>query len=146
MRYLVCWFLAPADDAAAIRSTVTTQARKREEWPHLVLPGVDGPDVNKLEKLARPKRPKGSSRIGGELLDRGKASDIPFTVVSRVAPEFLQALAALGDAAAGELGRGWAAAVDGVAEDAAAGLVGQMAEFARRAAAAGLPVLELDIM
>jgi hypothetical protein len=146
MRYLVCWFLAPAGDAPAIRSTVTTQARKREEWPHLVLPGVDGPDVNRLEKLARPKRPKGSSRIGGELLDRGKTSDTPFTAVSRVAPEFLQALSILDGAAAGELGRGWAATVDGVDEDAAARLVGQMSEFARRAAAAGLPVLELDVM
>jgi hypothetical protein len=146
MRYLVCWFLAPAADAGAIRSTATTQARKRDEWLHLVLSGVDGPDVNKLEKLARPRRPKGSSKVGGELLDRGQMSDTPFTAVSRVAPEFVQALAALDGPAAGELGRAWAGAIDGVAEGAAAQLVARMGEFARQAAAAGLPVLELDVM
>ena len=146
MRYLVCWFLAPAGDAAAIRSTSTSESRSRDEWPHVVLPGVDGPDVNKLEKLARPKRPKGSSKIGGELLDRGKMTDTPFTAVSRVAPEFLQALAALDGPAAGELGRGLAAAIYGVTEDAATKLVGQMAAFARQATKAGLPVLELDVM
>jgi hypothetical protein len=146
MRYLVGWFLAPAEDAGAIRSTVTTEARKRDEWPHLLLPGVDGPDVNKLEKLARPRRPKGSSKVGGELLDRGKMSDTPFTAVSRVAPEFVQALAALDGPAAGELARGWAAVIDGVTEQAATQLVTRMGEFARQAAAAGLPVLELDVM
>jgi hypothetical protein len=146
MRYMVCWFLAPAGDAAAIRSTVTTEARRRDEWPHLVLAGVDGPDVNALEKLARPKRPKGSSKVGGELLDRGKMTDTPFTAVSRVAPEFVAALAALDGPAAGALGGGWAQAVDGVTEAAAADLVGRMAEFARRAAADGVPVLELDVM
>ena len=146
MRYLVCWFLAPPGDAAAIRSTVTTQARRRDEWPHLVLPGVDGPDVNKLERLARPKRPKGSSKVGGELLDRGKMTETPFTAVSRVAPEFVQALAALDGPAAGELGRGWAGAIDGVTEAAAADVVARSAEFARRAAADGRPILELDVM
>src|SRR5262245_52174763 len=70
MRFYVCWFLAEAEDAAAIRTVATSGERKKEEWPHLVLPGVDAPDINKLERLARPKRPKGSSKIGGAFLDR----------------------------------------------------------------------------
>src|SRR5438270_14041105 len=94
MRFYVCWFLAAAEDAAAVRSVAASGARQREEWPHLVLPGVDGPDLNKLERLARPKRAKGSSKIGGELLDRSKMSDTPFTAVSRVSPEFVEILAA----------------------------------------------------
>ena len=146
MRYLVCWFRAPVTDAAAIRTTVTTKARKREDWTHLVLPGVDGPDVNKVERLARPKRPKGSSKVGGELLDRGKMTDTPFTSVSRVAPEFLQALTALDEPATAELGRGWAGAIDGVEEEAATKLVASMADFARQAASADDPVLQLDVM
>jgi hypothetical protein len=146
MRYLVCWFQAPPEDAAAIRSTVMSKTHSRDEWPHLVVPGVDGPDLNNLEKLARPKRPTGSSRIGGKLLDRGKMTDTPFTAVSRVAPEFVAALAALDPPAVKELGRGWAAVIDGVSEEAAIELVNQMVVFARQAGEAGQSVLELDVM
>jgi hypothetical protein len=146
MRFHVCWFRAATEDAAAIRSVATSGAREREDWPHLVLPGVDGPDMNTLERLARPRRAKGSSKIGGELLDRSKMSDSPFTAVSQVAPEFVQVLAALDEAAAGALAREWAGAIDGLSEEAAGQLVRQMAEFARQAAKSGKPVLELDIM
>lgn len=146
MRTFVYWFQAAADDAAAIRSIATTGERKREEWPHVALPGVDGPDVNKLERLARPKRPKGSSKIGGALLDRSKLTATPFTCVSLVSPEFVQLLADLAEPAVGELARAWAAAIDGVTEDAALLLVHEMAEFARTAAKAGKPVLELVVM
>jgi hypothetical protein len=146
MRFYVCWFLAGAEDAAAIRSVATSGARKVEEWPHLILPVVDAPDVNKLERLARPKRPKGSSKIGGEFLDRSKMTDTPFTAVSRVAPEFVEVLAALDEPAAGELARAWAGALEGVSEETVIPLVSRMVEFARQAAQAGKPVLELDIM
>jgi hypothetical protein len=146
MRFYVCWFLAAVEDAAAIRSVATTGARKREEWPYLVLPGVDGPDMNKLDRLARPKRAKGETKIGGELLDRGKMSDTPFTAVSRVAPELVQILAALDQSAMSELARAWAGAVEGVTEEAAVDLIRQMMEFARQAVQAGKPVLELIIM
>lgn len=144
--YLVCWFLAPITDAAAIRSTITTEARKRDEWRHLVVRGVDGPDLNQLEKLLRPKRPKGSSRIGGELLERSKMFDTPFTAVSRVSPEFLQALTNLGNEAINDLGRRWAGVINDVTEEAAIRLVGQMVEFARQASQTDQSVLELDVM
>ena len=143
MGVYVWLFQAPVKDAAAIRSTVTTQERKREEWPHLVVPGVDGPEMNKLEKLARPKRPKGSSKLGGELLVRGKVTDTPFTAVSTMTPEFVAALAALDVPAAEAMGKAWAAQLDNVPEAHAVGLVNQMAEFARKATKAGSPVLEL---
>jgi hypothetical protein len=146
MRFYVCWFLAAAEDAGAIRSVATSGARKREEWPHLVLPGVDAPDMNQLEHLARPKRAKGSSKIGGELLDRGSLSDTPFSAVSRVSPEFVQMLAGLDEPGTAMLAQGWAAAVEGVTEEAMVQLVRQMAEFARQATQAEKPVLELDIM
>ncbi len=146
MRFYVCWFLAEAEDATAIRSIATSRARQLEEWPHLILPGVDGPEVNTLERLARPKRPKGSSGIGGELLARSKMSDTPFTAVSRVPPEFVQALAALDEPAAAALARAWAGAVEDVTEEAVVQLVQRMAEFARQAIQAGKPVLELDLM
>jgi hypothetical protein len=146
MGFFVCWFLAEADDAAAIRSIATSGERKREEWPHLVLPGVDGPDLNVLEKRARPKRAKSESRIGGKLLGRSKMTDTPFTAVSQVSPEFVQHLAALDAVALGELARSWARAVEGVAEEAAIKLVQEMAAFAQRAEQAGKPVLQLDLM
>jgi hypothetical protein len=99
--------------------------------------------MNKLEKLARPKRPKGSSRLGGELLDRGKVTDTPFTAVSTMTPEFVAALAALDAPAAETMGKAWAAQLDNVSEAHAVGLVNQMADFARKATKAGSPVLEL---
>lgn len=145
MSYLVCLFIAPESDAAAIRSTATSTARQRAEWPHLVVPGVDGPDMNKLEKLARSKRPKGSSRLGGKLLDKSKLTAEPFTAVSTVTPEFLHALLALDDAGLVALGTAWATAVD-IGEATAVQTVCHMADFARQAAAAGLPVLELVVM
>jgi hypothetical protein len=146
MRYLVCWFLAPREDAGAIRSIARSGASERERWPHLVVPGVDGPDMNKLERLARPKRPKGSSRIGGELLDRGKFTDTPFTAVSLVSPEFVQVLSALDGPAIEGLGRAWAGAIEGVTEEAATQLVFRLAEFARQAEQTGQLILELDVM
>jgi hypothetical protein len=146
MPFYVCWFQAPAAEAAAIRSVVTSGERKREEWPHLILPGVDAPDVNKLEKLARPKRAKTESKIGGTLLDRGKMTDSPFTAVSQVSPEFLQKLLAVDTAALADLARPWAAAIEGVKEEAANQLLQNMAQFARQAEQAGKPVLQLDIM
>jgi hypothetical protein len=136
-------FQADVKDAAAIRSTVTTKSRKQDEWPHLVVPGVDGPEMNKLEKLARPKRGKGTSKLGGELLDRSKVTDDPFTAVSTMTPEFVAALAALDGSAAETMGKAWAAELDGVNEQHAIGLVKQMAEFCRKATRAGSPVLEL---
>ena len=108
-------------------TTVTTKERKREEWPHLVVKGVDSADMNKLEKLARPKRGKGTSKIGGEFLDRGKITDTPFTGVSTMTPEFVAALAALDAPAAEAMGKAWAAQLDGVTEDHAVDQVKQMA-------------------
>jgi hypothetical protein len=143
MGVYVWLFLAPVKDAAAIRTTVTTKERKREEWPHLVVKGVDGPDMNKLEKLVRPKRGKGTSKLGGEMLDRSKMTDDPFTAVSTMTPEFVAALAALDALAAEAMGKAWAAALDNVPEEHAVALVNQMAEFARKATKAGSPVLEL---
>lgn len=101
-----------------------------------------------MEKLARPKRPKGSSRLGGQLLDRGKMHDPPFTAVSRVAPEFVQILATLEEPAVEKLklARAWSGVIEGVSEARAIRLVNQMAEFARQAIEAGVPVLELDLM
>jgi hypothetical protein len=146
MRFLVCWFLADTGDADAIRSVVTSGERTQDEWPHLVLPGVDGPDVNKLERLARPKRTGGRSGTGGKLLVRGKLTETPFTAVSQVAPEFVQRLAALDEVGLGELAQAWAGAVEGVTEEAAGRLLGEMAVFARRAEQAGKPVLQLDVV
>ena len=146
MRVYVYWFLAAVEDAAAIRSVATTKARQRQEWPRLVVPGVDGPDMNKLERLARPKRAKGSTKFGGVLLDRSKLTDTPFTAVSQIGPEFVQLLAALEAPAIADLGGAWAKAIDGVPEDGAVLLVGQLAEFARQSAQVGLPVLELVVM
>lgn len=143
MGIYVWLFQAQTKDAAAIRSTVTTKARKQEEWPHLVVSGVDGPDMNKLEKLARPKRAKGSSRLGGELLDRSKVTDTPFTAVSTMTPEFVAALAALDAQSAEAMGKAWAAQIDGVTEKHAVELVNQIAEFARKTQKAGSPMLEL---
>jgi hypothetical protein len=143
MRVFVWLFQAEVKDASAIRSTVTTQARQQQEWTHLAIPGVDGPEMNKLEKLARPKRPKESSKLGGELLDRSKVTDTPFTAMSTMTPEFVAALAALNAAAAEAMGKAWAEQLDGVTEKHAVKLVREMAEFARTATRAGSPVLEL---
>jgi hypothetical protein len=144
MRFYACWFLADPGDASAIRSIATTKEHKLEEWPHLILPGVDSPDVNTLERLARPKGTKG--RTGGTLLVRSNLTATPFTAVSLVAEWFVQRLAALDDPSLLDLARRWAGAIEGVTEEAAAGLVRDMAEFARRAEEEGKPVLQLDVM
>jgi len=146
MRLFVTWFLADVAEAKAIRSIATTKERKREEWPHVPLRGVDGPDMNKLERLARPKRAKTESKIGGIMLDKSKLTADPFTVVSQVSPELLQKLVSLDQAALAELGRGWAQSTHDLPEDHAMALVQSMADFARQAAEAGKPVLELVVM
>lgn len=146
MRYLVCWFLAPETEAAAIRAIALEGPAAREQWPHLVVPHVDGFDVNKLEKIARPKRGKGTTRLGGTLLDRSKMTAEPFTSVCRVSPEFVAALALFDEAKIAESGRVWSAAIDNVPEATAIRLVASMVEFARGAEAAGVPVLELNVM
>lgn len=146
MRVFVWWLQAPVSDAGAIRSTIASEDRKRSEWPHVALPGVDGPDMNKLEKLARPKRPKGSAKIGGVLLDKSKLTATPFTAVSQMNPEYLQALTALDEAGLAALAAAWVKVIDRVEEKHALELVTQMAAFARQAAEKGSPVLELVAM
>ena len=143
MRVFVWLFQAAVEDAPAIRSIVTAKARRFDEWPHLVVPGVDGPDMNVLEKLARPKRLKGSTKVGGVLLERGKLTDEPFTAVSQLSPEFAAVLASLDDPAVQDLAKAWSGAIDGVKEEDAVAMLQQMKEFAQRAAASGLPILEL---
>ena len=142
MRYLVCWFLAPETEAAAVRSIALEGPAAREKWPHLVVPHVDGFDVNKLEKIARPKRGKGTTRLGGILLDRSKMTAEPFTSVCRVSPEFVAALAVFDERKIEESGRAWSEAIENVAEETAIRLVTSMAQFARSAQTSGLPVLE----
>lgn len=145
-RYLVCWFLAPVEDAEAIRSTLASGDRKREEWTHLVVPGVDGQDMNVLEKLLRPKRPKGSSRIGGQILDRSKLTAEPFTCVSQVSPEFVHALSSLSPSSLPPLALSFSTSIDGVSESSALALLQSLCDFSRQALDSGQPVLELDMM
>lgn len=143
MRFYVCLFGAAVDDAAAIRSVVTTGERRMDDWPHLVVPGVDGPDMNVLERLAKPKKARWSSRIGGELLDRSKLTATPFTAVSRLTPEFVEFLAELDPVAAKTLSQAWSQKIDAVPEDQAHQLVQQISAFARQSLQTRVPVLEL---
>ncbi|MFO0825342.1 MAG: hypothetical protein U0792_19855 [Gemmataceae bacterium] len=146
MGFYVCWFIAAVEDAKAIRSIATTKARKLDEWPHLILPGVDGPDMNKAEKFVRPRRPKGSAKIGGVLLDRGKMTEEPFTAVSQMNPEYLEALVKLDETGLLAVAKQWSASIDRVSEEAAAKLLRSMAELAKTATKSGKPVLELVVM
>jgi hypothetical protein len=144
MRFYVTWFQAPVEDAAEIFSVART--REWGKWPHLALPGVDGPDMNVLEKLARSRRPRGSPRIGGELLRRGKLTDTPFIAVSRLNGELIRLLAATDESKAEALGLAWASALEGVEAPLAVELVSQVAEFSKRAERAGVAVLERVVM
>ncbi len=150
MNFYACWFLADVEDAAAIRS-ITAKKRELAEWPHLILKGADGPDINKLESLTRPKKKKGEPAgkrfaAGGKLLNRGKMTDDPFTCVSQVDAEFTQRLMALDAAGVAELAGKWVEVIDRVKPSAAEELIQAMADFARQAEKAGKPVLQLDVL
>jgi hypothetical protein len=146
MRVYLYWFLAAVEDAVAIRSTATGGGRSCEEWTHLVVPGVDADDLNTLEKLARPKRRRGESRIGGVILDRSKMTATPFTAVSRVGDDFLRVLTSINEPESLRLAVAWSGAIEGVSEEQAVETVRRLAEFASRAVEAGLPVLQLDVL
>jgi hypothetical protein len=77
MRFHSCWLLADEADAAAIRSTVPTGERPLTDWPHLILKGVDAMDVNKLERILRPRQKGVRSTVGGKLLAEGKRTATP---------------------------------------------------------------------
>lgn len=141
--FYACWFLAEPDDAAAIRSIVTTKERRLTEWPHLVIKQVDAQDINKLERLARAKK-KGA--VGGKMLVRGKITDNPFVAVSEVAASFLQGLAALDDAAVDDVAEKWADDLSDIEPAVVVELLRELAAFARRGQQARKPVFQLDIM
>lgn len=148
-RFHVCWLAADEVDGAAIRIAATageTGERRLSDWPHLVLRGVDGQDVNKLERLVRPKRKGERLPVGGKLLVRGKMTEEPFTCVSLVEASFLQALDNLTDQQLTEHADAWAQKIEGVTSEAARQLLGQMAAFARQAREAAKPVLQLDVL
>ena len=64
MRVFVWLFHAAVEDAPGIRSILTTKARDFAEWPHLVVPGVDGPDMNdQLGSLANAQRLRGPDAV-----------------------------------------------------------------------------------
>src|SRR4051812_29344605 len=101
MRFYSCWLLADADEAPAIHTIVTTKERQLAEWPHLILKDVDGDDVNKLERMLRPKEKgrRGTVGVGGKLLAKSKFTATPFTCVCLVNADFVQRLAALDEPA-----------------------------------------------
>jgi hypothetical protein len=144
MSFYAAWVLAEQADAAAVRTTVTTKEHQLEEWEHLILKGVDGPEINKLERLVRPRVKGKKVTMGGQLLVRGKFTDEPFTCVSRVAPEFVDRLASMSTEEVTTLATQWQKQVVDQTVDALIKLVQAMAAFAAKAKQAFMPVLQLD--
>ncbi len=146
MRFYVCWLLADESEAGAIRAATVEGQEPWSAWPHFTTRTVDGPDMNKLERIVQTRQKGPKTKPGGQLLAKGKMTDSPFVAVSRVEPAFVKSLATLEEADVEALAATISEKLDDVDAGAARQLLEQMAGLAREAEQSGKPVLEIDIM
>lgn len=146
------WFIADATDAEAIASIVAEE-RDHDDWPHLELSGVIELQLMALWGVLKGTPGKwvklNSTRLHqvGEVDEKGIGKD-GLVSVTRVDADFLLTLAAVPDDQVPDLAKQWRAdeSLEGWTADGATGTLRDAVAFARRAKAAGKPVLQLVVV
>jgi hypothetical protein len=145
------WFIAEESDAEAIADIGSDESDADfDDWPHLAMKSVLDSELMALWAILRGKPGKWESVDGEALAQRGDADEDGIgeeglTIVSRVLPEFVTALASLTDAKLKEVVRHWRkdeSMADWSVADATA-VLKEMAAFAKRAEKEGKPVLQM---
>lgn len=145
------WFLADESEADAIADIAEADSESNfEDWPHLAMKSVLESELMALWGILKGKPGKLVDTTGKTLAQRGKVDeegigDVGLTLVVRVLPEFVSALAKLTTAESVKVVTKWLAdeSMDGWKKAEAAAVLNEMIAFAARAETEGLPVLEM---
>lgn len=145
------WFIAEESEAEAI-ADIGSDDRDADfdDWPHLAMKSVLDSELMALWGILKGTPGKWVDVIDESLAQRGEADENGIgedglTIVCRVVPDFVVALAKLTDATLREAVRHWRKdenMADWSDSDATAALK-EMVEFARRAEKDGKPVLQM---
>ena len=141
MSYYTDWFLAEEADAEVIASSDDPLDR----WPHLSMKGIGMMELTSLWSALDGKDPDGERTTSGTLLYQ-ESEDGPF--VSRVVPEFIQALAEVKDADRDRIAAEWQESdelMDWLVSEVTE-IPGEIVEFARTSVRERKPVLELSAL
>ena len=146
------WFIADAADAPAIASIVAEE-RDHDDWPHLELSGVIESQLMALWGVLKGTPGKWANLNSPRLHQVGEADEDGvgedgLVSVSRVDADFLLTLAAVPDGQVPDLAKQWRAdeSLEGWTADGATETLRDAVAFARRAKAAGKPVLQLVVV
>lgn len=146
MSWYTDWFLADESEAEAVASIGSDEDDSSDfgDWPHLAMKSVGETELMLLRAILAGR--SGIEDFHGDALHHdGDEDGEGGTVVCRVLPEFVAELSALTDARAEQFAVAWCRTenmTDWEPGD-AAGLLREMAAFARRAIRDGRPVLQL---
>lgn len=141
------WFIA--DEAEAIRATVTDGGPDRDDWPNVELPSITQSELMALHGVLRGT-PGEWADVTGEFFvgDEEPDEDGGMTCVFRVSPEFIRLLADVPDDRLADVAAAWHRHAEDLRDwstDDVRGVLGLAVGFARRAEQAGKPVLELSV-
>lgn len=147
------WFIADESEAEAIASIADDEGSDFDDWPHLGLNGIIESQLMALWGVLQGKPGEWPDVVGGALHQDGEAGEggegeDGLTLVSRVAPEFVIALAELSEPPPAKVVKAWladASMADWKAAEAKRSLA-EMTEFAQHAVAVGKPVLQLSVV
>lgn len=145
------WFIADESEAEAIANIGSEESDSDfDDWPHLALKGVLDSELMALWGILKGTPGKWADVVGESLAQRGEADEDGIgenglTVVSRVAPAFVTALAKLTEAKLAGIVRVWREdeCMEDWAEADAMAVLKELAAFARRAEKDGKPVLQM---
>lgn len=145
------WFLADEAEADAIADIAEEDSEATfEDWPHLALKGVLDSELMALWGILNGTPGKWVDVTSKSLAQRGEANEEGIgeeglTVVLRVLPEFVSALAKLTKAESAKVVTEWLTdeTMDGWEKAKATEVLREMVAFAARAEAEKLPVLQM---
>lgn len=147
------WFLADESEAEAVASIASEEGHEFEDWPHLAMKGVGDVDLMLLRGILLG-RPDDIEDADGDALYHESEDGESGVSVTRIRPAFLGELAALSPAEIERAGGEWHRREEMADRDpvmanwdpgTVVAMLGEMAEFARRAQQEDKPVLQLSV-
>lgn len=146
MGFYTTWYIADAADAEAIASTLTSDNRPEDKWPQLSLRNIGLMELGYLWSILDGEPIDDFKLTVADLLfgdpDGDPEDDEPH--VSRVEPEFIDALAAISPDDVPRYAAEWLTVDEMMYTDSndLVKIIEQLSSFARQAKQAGKPVLE----
>src|SRR5262245_19769620 len=144
MSWCTDWFLADEAEAEAVASIASDDEHSFEDWPHLQIRSVGEMELMSLRGVLL-SRPGENEDFHGDTLHQDYHEE-GGVAVSRVAPEFINELAAVRANQVGRIAEQWHGC-EPVAEwerPTVTAVLREMIAFARRANREGKPVLQLS--